>query len=229
MLSQATITVALGNIYEQADNRHNQRLPYDLYWCLRCAADYRGVRLRVLIGCEESGVVRRAFRGYGHDATSCDVLPARDKGLDHYEGDVLHLLGDSHWDLIILHPPCQYIAVSGNRWHAGSDERDKALCWTEKLWNIARDVCPRVCLENPVGLTLLPDKPQWIQPWQYGHPTTKKTGLWLHGLPPLVPSDIVTPNSNVVHRMPPGPNRSRDRATTYLGIAEAMASQWGAL
>jgi hypothetical protein len=218
--------------YEQTNRGHDQCLAYDLYRRLHYPADTGGVRVRVLIGCEESGVVRRAFRGYGHQAWSCDLLPARDGSNWHWKENIMDELApyiDRNYDLIILHPPCQYICVSGNRWYAGSDERDKALCWTEKLWNIARDVCPRVCLENPVGLTLLPDKPQWIQPWQYGHPTTKKTGLWLHGLPPLEPIDIVQPTENRVHRMPPGPNRSRDRATTYLGIAEAMASQWGAL
>jgi len=133
------------------------------------------------------------------------------------------------YDLIILHPPCQYICVSGNRWYAGTPERQWATGWTVGLWIKATSVCDRVCMENPVGLKIPGVKPQWIQPWQFGHPETKKTGLWLHGLPELVPTDIVVPNRNRVHRMPPSPNRSRDRGTTYLGIADAFASQWGGL
>ena len=184
--------------------------------------------MRVLIGCEESGVVRRAFKGRGHDVWSCDLLPARDGSPHHYQQDIGSVL-NRHWDLIILHPPCQYIAVSGNRWYAGTKEREQATKWTRKLFFNACDTGAMVCLENPVGLKISGVKPQWIQPYEYGHPETKKTGLWLHNLPPLEPTDIVEPTRERVWRMPPGPNRSRDRATTYLGIADAMAAQWGAL
>jgi hypothetical protein len=184
--------------------------------------------LKVLIGREESGVVRRAFRAAGHNAWSCDLLPARDGG-EHFQMDVIGAITHIRWDLIILHPPCQYIAVSGNRWHAGTPNRANAKLWTYKLWLIARGHADRVCLENPVGLQLPDYKPQWIQPWQFGHPETKKTGLWLHNLPPLVPTNIVEPTQQRIWRMPPGPNRQRDRSETFSGIAEAMANQWGSL
>jgi len=182
--------------------------------------------VKVLIGCEESGAVRRAFTERGHEAWSCDLLPARDGSLFHIQKDVFQAL-KIKWDLIILHPPCQYIAVSGNRWHAGSDERKKAIFWTIWLWITATRNCKHVCLENPVGLKIPGVKPQWIQPWQFGHAETKKTGLWLRGLPPLTPTQIVEPTAQRVWRMPPGPNRQRDRAETYTGIAAAMAEQWG--
>jgi len=181
--------------------------------------------MRVLIGCEESGVVRRAFTAAGHDAWSCDLLPARDGG-EHLQMDVLSAVTAHRWDLIILHPPCTLIAVSGNRWYAGTAEREQAQRWTYRLWLCARAMAPRVCLENPVGLKLPDYKPQWIQPWQFGHPETKKTGLWLHNLPPLKPTNIVEPTQQRVWRMPPGPNRQRDRSETYAGIAQAMAEQW---
>jgi len=189
--------------------------------------------MRVLVACEESGVVRRAFRGRGHDAWSCDLLPARDGDPHHLQGDIFDSIRcDGPWELIIQHPPCQHIAVSGNRWHAGTWQRRQATEWTIDLWNAAVDHSRsggRVCLENPVGLKIPGVKPQWIQPWQFGHPTTKKTGLWLHNLPPLEPTDIVQPTEHRVWKMSPGPDRARDRATTYLGIADAMATQWGKL
>ena len=194
-------------------------------------------KLRVLVGCEESGVVRRAFLGHEHEAFSCDLLPARDDSGWHIQADIFDAIKSQPWELIILHPPCQYIAVSGNRWYAGTKQRSQAQEWTQKLWNAAIDTGAMVCLENTVGLKLWQQdsitgamnlyKPQWIQPWQFGHPTTKKSGLWLHGLPDLEPTDIVTPNSHKVWKMGPSPTRSRDRATTYLGIADAMAEQWG--
>ncbi len=195
--------------------------------------------MRVLIGCEESGVVRRAFRGRGHDAYSCDLLPARDGDRHHFQVDVTDPIMHGEWDLVILHPPCQYIAVSGNRWHAGTKERREAQNWTQQLWTLARGKVKRVALENPVGLRLTnwgmfendweQVKPQWVQPWQFGHPTTKKTGLWLHNLPKLEPTDIVRPNENRVWKMPPSATRARDRSTTCLGVADAMAAQWGDL
>jgi hypothetical protein len=193
--------------------------------------------LRVLIGCEESGVVRRAFRGRGHDATSVDLLPARDNpDYGHIQGDIMAALA-LEWDLVILHPPCQYIAVSGNKWHAGTDARKQAIDWTIKLWEQAKLCAPMVALENPVGLKIPGVKPQWVQPWQFGHPETKKTGLWLHGLPPLVPTDnkkavvdLLPDNVKMrLHYLPPSPDRAKIRSTTYLGIADAMAAQWGNL
>lgn len=186
--------------------------------------------MKVLVGCEESGVVRRAFRGYGHTAFSCDLLPARDgECIYHFTMDVMHALemGRGVYDLVILHPPCQFIAVSGNRWYANSHQRRAATFWTLELWDLACACARHVCLENPVGLKIPGVTPHWVQPWQFGHPETKKTGLWLHNLPPLEPTRVVEPTEQRVWKMPPGEHRSRDRATTYLGIADAMADQWG--
>ena len=124
--------------------------------------------MRVLIGCEESGVVRRAFRGRGHRAKSIDLLPARDKSPHHFQSEIMEFITHSAgYDLIILHPPCTYIAVSGNRWYAGTQERDNAIDWTIRLWDTACATGARVCLENPVGLKIPDVKPQWIQPYQF--------------------------------------------------------------
>ncbi len=188
--------------------------------------------MNVLIGCEESGRVRRAFRGRGHVAWSCDLLPARDRSPHHYEFDVNSALRAGEWELAILHPPCQYMAVSGNRWHSESGERAEAIEWTRRLAAHAAQHCKRVCIEQPISVLDLSDlgySKTFIQPWQFGHPETKKTTLWLWYLLPLEPTDIVEPTRNRIHRMPPGPNRSRDRSETYLGVADAMADQWGNL
>ena len=188
-----------------------------------------GHAMRVLVGCEESGVVRRAFNGRGHYAVSCDLVNSRDNSDRHLQMDVLKAIKCYSWDLIILHPPCTHIAVSGNRWYAGTQLRESAIEWTVALWERAKRNAQRVCLENPVGLKIPGIAPQWVQPWQFGHPETKKTGLWLHNLPPLEPTDTVEPTKARIWRMPPGPNRARDRSTTFLGIADAMAAQWGDL
>jgi hypothetical protein len=190
--------------------------------------------MMVLVGCEESGVVRRAFKGRGHFAMSNDLVSARDCDDFHFVADVFDAIATTQWDLIILHPPCTYIAVSGNAWHAGTLRRREAIEWTVKLWEAATAACDKVCLENPVGLKLPGVNPQWIQPWQFGHPESKKTGLWLHGLQPLQETDNVKAVYDALpdklrmrkHYMSPGPNRARDRSTTYLGIADAMAEQW---
>ena len=200
--------------------------------------------MKVLVGCEESGVVRRAFRGRGHDAWSCDLEYDADDGSKyHIRGDVMDALTAQRWDLIILHPPCDYLAVSGNRWY-GVGMRDHqmrldSIEWTCNLWMAATDLCQYVALENPVGVILpnLPGRPpvQYIQPHMFGHPEFKNTGLALHGLPPLRPTDqLKVPKAGTqehtewqkVWRMPPGPERKKMRSRTYLGIADAMASQW---
>lgn len=133
------------------------------------------------------------------------------------------------WDLIIMHPPCTAICVSGNRWYGKGmpkhEQRIDAIRWTMELWDLATQVCPRVCMENPVGT--LPIKPtQYIQPWQFGHGETKKTGLWLQGLKPLQPTKIVSGREQRIWKLSPGPNRSKIRSKTYSGIAAAMADQW---
>lgn len=187
--------------------------------------------MRVLIGCEESGTVREAFKARGHNAWSCDLEKTRIPG-QHLRGDVTSAILWVQWDLIILHPPCTALAVSGNRWYGKGmprhEERIKAIRWTYELFLRARNVCDKVCLENPVGVmnSLMP-RPQYIQPWQFGHGETKKTGLWLYGLPKLTPTNIVEGRDDRIHKMPPGPNRARDRSKTYQGIADAMAEQWG--
>jgi hypothetical protein len=185
--------------------------------------------VRVLVACEFSGTVRDAFAARGHDAWSNDLLPTESPG-NHITGDCLRAINAGPWDAIIMHPPCTALAVSGNRWYGRGmpkhAERIAAVEWTMNLWRVAVANCPRVCMENPVGV--LPMRAtQYVQPWQFGHGETKRTGLWLHGLPPLIPTDVVEGREGRVHRMPPGPNRWKERSRTYSGIANAMATQWG--
>lgn len=147
--------------------------------------------MKVLIACEYSGKVREAFRALGHDAWSCDLLPSDNLTDYHYTGDCWPVIEEG-WDLIIMHPPCTALAVSGNRWYGSgmpkNSERIAAIEWTLALYEHAKNHAPRVAFENPVGV--LPIKPtQYVQPYEYGHPESKKTGLWLHNLPPLVPTD----------------------------------------
>ncbi len=184
----------------------------------------------VLVGCEFSGIVRDAFTERGHDAWSCDLLPCEASNWGHLRRDVFDAIKlDGPWDLIILHPPCTHLAVSGNRWYAGSDERSEAIRWTHSLWTQAIRSADKVALENPVGvLSSAWRKPdQYIQPWEYGHGETKKTGLWLHSLPKLRPTEVVEGREQRVWKMGPSPERSADRSRTYEGIAAAMADQWG--
>ena len=186
--------------------------------------------MRVLIACETSGVVRREFQAKGHDVYSCDILPAEDgETARHFREDVLDVMERGDWDLIVMHPPCTALATSGNRWYAKGkpkhSERLAAIEWTMALWTRATSICPRVAMENPVGV--LPMAPtQYIHPWEHGHGEVKRTGLWLHGLPALTPSDVVEGRDPRVWRMGPSPDRWRDRSRTYAGIAHAMASQW---
>jgi hypothetical protein len=181
--------------------------------------------MRVLVACEYSGVVRDAFIARGHDAMSCDLLPTDVPG-PHYQGDMFDLdLGS--YDLVIAHPPCTALCVSGNRYYAGTEAREEAARFIERIW---KSDAPRLAIENPVGVinTLLPNmpRPQYIQPWQFGHGETKRTGLWLRKLPHLTPTDIVDGREQRVWRMAPSPDRWKLRSATYPGIAEAMATQW---
>ena len=183
--------------------------------------------MRVLVGCEFSGTVRRAFRALGHDAWSCDMLASEDESTYHVQGDVLDLL-DGGWDLGIFHPPCTRLTVAGARWFKGKEqEQADAIAFVERLWSC--DI-PRVCIENPIGMlstsSQLGEPTQIVQPWQFGHGETKATCLWLRGLSPLDPTQIVDGREARIHRMPPGPNRWRERSRTYQGIADAMAQQW---
>ena len=190
--------------------------------------------MKVLVGCEESGVVSQAFRDLdlGHEVWSCDLQPTRGDKDWHICGDVIQALRSQEWDLVILHPDCTAMAVSGNRWYGKgmpmNDKRKEAVEWTLDLWELAKARANRVVLENPVSVIFSHiDNVQYIQPWQHGHGETKKTGLALHGVPPLRPTNVVSGRENRVWRMPPGPNRKRDRSKTYQGIANAMANQWG--
>jgi len=185
--------------------------------------------LRVLVACEFSGVVRESFRALGHDAWSCDLLPSDDGSQFHIQGDCIPVIKQG-WDLIIMHPPCTALACSGNRWYGMGmpkhDERIEAMRWTMELWELAKAHAPRVCMENPVGV--LPMKAtQYVQPWQFGHGETKKTGLWLYGLRKLSPSKIVEGREQRVWKMAPSPDRWKDRSRTYEGIGLAMAETWG--
>jgi hypothetical protein len=186
----------------------------------------------ILVACEYSGAVREAFKKKGHNAWSCDLLSAEDNSRFHLQTDCRVAILEG-WDLIIMHPPCTYLAVSGNRWYGtgmpGHDKRLEALEWTRNLWQLALFYAPKVALENPVGvLSNCPElpKPQYIQPWMFGHGETKKTGLWLHNLPPLEPTNIVEGREQRVWKMPPSEDRWKERSRTYDGIAEAMAAQW---
>ena len=182
---------------------------------------------RVLVACEFSGVVRDAFLARGHHAMSADLLPSESPG-PHYQGDVRDVLADG-WDLMIAHPPCTYLAVSGARWFAQRrQEQDEALRFVADL--MAAPI-PRIAIENPVSVisTRIRRPDQIIQPWQYGHGEVKATCLWLTNLPKLVPTDIVPGRTARVHRAAPSPDRWKDRSRTLPRIADAWADQWGAL
>lgn len=196
--------------------------------------------MRVLIGCERSGVMREAFRTRGHDAWSCDLAPADDNSEYHFQSDVLAVL-DRGWNLAIFHPVCTYLANSGAKHLWKGMRRENGPCpkrfarmvsaadFFLKCWNA--DI-PRVAVENPIihshAQAIIGDGPtQIIQPWQFGHPETKATCLWLRNLEPLVPTNIVEGREQRIWKMPPGPDRQRLRSETYPGIAEAAAEQWG--
>jgi hypothetical protein len=183
--------------------------------------------MRVLIGCEFSGVVRDAFIRKGHEAVSCDLLPSETPG-PHIQGDVLEHLDDG-WDLAIFHPPCTHLAVSGARWFKDKQqEQAEALEFVRKL--LAAPI-PRIALENPISVisSRIRKPDQILQPFEYGHGETKATCLWLKNIPPLRPTNIVEGRVPRVHMEPPGPDRWKNRSRTYQGFADAMASQWGSL
>ena len=184
---------------------------------------------RVLVGCEYSGTVAAAFSEQGHDVLTCDLEPTERVDIPHYQGDIHVLLdGDRHWDLTVLHPPCTALCVAGNRHYSGTKERARAINWTISLWEFAKRHSDRVALENPVGVLSSAWRPpdQYIQPWQFGHGETKKTGLWLHNLPPLKPTNIVDGREQRIWKMAPSPDRPKERSRFYSGIAEGMAKQW---
>lgn len=181
--------------------------------------------MKILVACEYSGRVREAFRALGHDAISCDLLPSEDNSEFHHMGsvdDVLHYA----WDLVIAHPPCTHLSVSGARWWKDKQkEQAEGIAFFLKFTKLK---CAWA-IENPISImsTAYRKPDQIIQPWQFGHGETKATCLWLHKLPKLVPTDIVPGREARVHMMPPGPNRWKERSRTFQGIADAMATQWG--
>lgn len=190
--------------------------------------------MKVLIAFEFSALVREAFRRRGHDAWSCDFLPTEIPG-QHYQCDVFDIINNG-WDMMIAHPPCTYLTVSGNRWFLNNPERWKARLEAMLIvYKLINSQVEKICIENPVGVisTHIRKPDQYIQPYQFGHPEAKKTGLWLKNLPPLFPSKIVEPIWIVRgdgKRYSPQHEfngSSKSRSTTYQGIADAMAQQWG--
>ena len=192
--------------------------------------------MRVLIACEYSGTVRDAFRALGHDAWSCDLLPCDADPKHHIHGDVMEVLG-AGWDLMIAHPPCTHLAVSGARWFKDKrEEQQQALDFVRDL--LAAPI-PRIALENPVSIisSRIRKPDQIIQPWMFGHEATKTTCLWLEGLPLLVPTQIVGKGERHItksgkslpkwYNLPPSKDRWKIRSETFSGIANAMAEQWG--
>ena len=181
--------------------------------------------MKVLIACEYSGTVRDAFIKRGHNVISCDLLPS-DKPGPHYRGDVFDIINDA-FDLMIAHPPCTHLAVSGARWFKDKIKEQKmAIEFFNELVNA--DI-PKIAIENPVGImsTVYRKPDQYIQPWEYGHGETKKTCLWLKNLPKLIPTNIVEGREGKVWKMPPSKDRWKLRSKTYRGWADAMAEQWG--
>jgi hypothetical protein len=184
--------------------------------------------MRVLVACEFSGIVREAFRARGHCAWSCDLEPSEQPGPNRQK-DVREVIFDEHWDLMIAHPPCTYLAVSGARWFKDRPaEQAAALEFVQILLDAPIE---RIAIENPISVisTRIRKPDQIIQPWQFGHGETKSTCLWLKNLPKLTPTNIVDGRHARVHRESPGPNRWKNRSRTFTGIAESMADQWGAL
>lgn len=185
--------------------------------------------MKVLIACEYSGRVRDAFIRGGHEAMSCDLLPTDAPG-PHYQGDVRDVL-DYPWDLMIAHPPCTHLSVSGARHFEAKRLDGRQQSAVSFFMMLAKANIPMIAIENPVcimsSMWRKPD--QVIQPWQFGHGETKATCLWLKNLPPLQPTDIVEGRENRIHRMPPSQDRWKLRSETYQGIADAFANQWGNL
>lgn len=187
--------------------------------------------MKVLIACEESGVVRDAFIALGHDAMSCDLEPTRSNG-PHYQGDIFDVI-NYPWDLMIAHPPCTHTSVSGARHFAAKWADGRQACGVSFFMKIVRESehIAKRCFEQPISIiSSLYRKPdQIIQPWMFGHGETKATCLWLDGLPQLEPTNIVEGREDRIHKMPPSKDRSKLRSETYAGIARAMAEQWGGI
>ncbi len=192
-------------------------------------------QLKVLVACEFSGTVREAFNKLGHDAWSCDLLPTDVEG-KHIQGDVLKILNNQDWDLVIAHPPCTHLTVSNAKNWAELQANGKQQAAIDFVEAIYFSDCPHICVENPVGALSTKSKlgkaTQYIQPYEFGHPEQKKTGLWLKGLPKLKGTKFIDvsglPKKEVqrLHYLGPSKDRWKLRSTTYKGIAEAMATQF---
>ena len=195
--------------------------------------------MKVLVACEYSGVVREAFAKKGHDAWSCDLLPTDQPSDKHIQGDVLEVINRG-WDLIIAHPPCTHLSLSGAKYWAekrADGRQQAAIKFVEDIWDAEN--CPRICIENPVGALTKHSKlgraTQYIQPYEFGHAEQKRTGLWLKGLPKLKGTKFIDvkglPNKerHRLHWLTPSKDRWKIRSTTFQGIADAMADQFGGL
>jgi len=181
---------------------------------------------RVLVACEYSGTVRDAFAKRGWEAWSCDLLPSEKAEGNHYQGDVNDIIGDG-WDLMVAHPPCTHLCVSGARWFKFKQyEQKEALKFVRSLLDAP---IPFIALENPISIisTKIRKPNQVIQPWMFGHGECKATCLWLKNLPNLVPTKVVSGREQRVHMLPPSETRWKERSRTFTGIAKAMADQWG--
>ena len=214
---------------KRTGKRSADRVPRLVINRLRPRSEDRG--MKVLVACEYSGTVREAFAKQGHDAWSCDLLPSDVSG-QHYKenifgpwSEVLNL----GWDLVIAHPPCTHLSVSGARHFAAKRADGRQQAAIEFFMRFVELPYARIAIENPVCImsTVWRKPDQVIQPWQFGHGETKATCLWLKGLPKLEPTNIVDGRDNRIHRMPPSPDRWKERSKTYQGIADAMATQWG--
>ena len=187
----------------------------------------------VLIGCEESQTICKAFRDAGHEAYSCDLEPTRGNPDWHYQQDIIEVIPSRRWGLIILHPDCTAMAVSGNRWYGRGmpmhNKRADSIAWTIGLWELAKQYADRVALENPVSVIFqhLNAPVCYVQPYEHGHGETKKTGFALHNLDPLKPTNLVDGREQRIWKMPPSTTRKRDRSQTFPGIAQAVVKQWG--
>lgn len=184
--------------------------------------------MKVLISCEFSGIVRNAFAELGHNAWSCDLLPSELPG-NHIQGDVLSVLFNNGWDLMIAHPPCTHLAVSGARWFAEKRADGRQQAAIKFFMQLINAPIEKIAVENPISImsTKYRKPSQIVQPWQFGHGETKATCLWLKNLPVLQPTKIVDGRETRIHKMPQSPERAKERSRTYEGIAKAMANQWG--
>jgi hypothetical protein len=186
------------------------------------------LKVRVLVGCEFSGIVRDAFARRGHDAWSCDIIPSETPG-NHIQGTILsHEVVKRQWDLMIAHPDCTFLTVSGAKWMRvewREEAQLAALHFVKALWKFP---IPRIAIENPIGKlsSLWRGPDQYIEPFHFGDPFKKATGLWLKGLPKLIPTNDLGKGEQACWKEPPGPERKKNRSRTYQGIAEAMAEQW---